>query len=223
MPEMDGFMLMEQIRERRISAAGAVVMLTSTGQRGDAARCAELGIAAHLTKPAGLSQLMEAMQKALADAPAPASEITDQRMCEDQTGLRILLAEDNVVNQKLAMRLLQRHGHAVTVVDNGRAALNAVERELFDVVLMDVQMPEMDGFEATGAIRQSENGTGRHLPVVAMTAHAMSGDRERCLDAGMDGYVSKPVRPQELLAEISRVRAALLDGGVEPALIAAIR
>ena len=223
MPEMDGFMLVEQIRERRISAVGAIVMLTSTGQRGDAARCAELGIAAHLTKPAGLFQLVEAMHKALDDAPAPAAEITDRPVSEDQTGLRILLAEDNVVNQKLAMRLLQRLGHAVTVVDNGRAALHAVERELFDVVLMDVQMPEMDGFEATGAIRQSESGTGRHLPVVAMTAHAMSGDRKRCLDAGMDGYVSKPVRPQELLAEISRVRAALLDGGIEPSLVTATR
>jgi CheY-like chemotaxis protein/HPt (histidine-containing phosphotransfer) domain-containing protein len=128
--------------------------------------------------------------------------------------LRILLAEDNPINQKLAMRLLEKRGHSVTVVNNGREALEASEQQSFDVLLMDVQMPEMGGLEATARIRQRENSTSGHLPIVAMTAHAMAGDRARCLDAGMDGYVSKPVRKKDLFAAIENAMAASLPSAV---------
>jgi len=117
---------------------------------------------------------------------------------EARTSLRILLAEDNLVNQRLATRLLEKRGHHVVVAANGREALAALEKDIFDLVLMDMQMPEMDGFEATAAIRQKEKTDGGHLPIVALTAHAMKGDREKCLAAGMDGYLTKPLRPQEL-------------------------
>jgi CheY-like chemotaxis protein len=119
-----------------------------------------------------------------------------------QRKLRILLAEDNAINQMLAARLIEKRGHVVTVVNNGREALTALEKGSFDVALMDVQMPEMDGFEVTAEIRNKETGTGKHLPIIAMTAHSMTGDRERCLAAGMDSYVSKPIRPEELFKEI---------------------
>src|SRR4029079_15391766 len=112
--------------------------------------------------------------------------------------LRLLLAEDNPVNQKLALRLLEKRGHSVVVASNGEEALKAIEQHAFDLLLMDVQMPVMDGFEATAAIRARERGSGSHLPIIAMTAYAMKGDRERCLEAGMDGYVSKPIQPREL-------------------------
>jgi CheY-like chemotaxis protein len=118
--------------------------------------------------------------------------------------LRVLLAEDNAVNQRVAVAMLSKRGHSVHVVDNGRQACDAVFAEAFDLVLMDVQMPEMNGFEATAAIRAREAGGGR-LPIVAMTAHAMAGDRERCLAAGMDGYVTKPVHRETLLAEVERL------------------
>jgi CheY-like chemotaxis protein len=134
-----------------------------------------------------------------------------------QRGLRLLLAEDNAVNQVLAVRLLQKQGHQVVVVGNGKEALAALEEQSFDLVLMDVQMPEMGGFEATAAIREQERGTGRHQPILAMTAHAMKGDRERCLEAGMDGYVSKPIQPKELLQAINALTRAALPGPVEGA------
>jgi CheY-like chemotaxis protein len=125
--------------------------------------------------------------------------ITRHSLRESRRSLRVLLAEDNAINRELSMRLLTKRGHTVVVAENGKQAVQAVEQQDFDVVLMDVQMPEMDGFEATGLIRQKEKETGRHLPIVAMTAHAMKGDRERCLAAGMDAYVSKPVQFEELL------------------------
>jgi CheY-like chemotaxis protein len=119
--------------------------------------------------------------------------------------LRILLAEDNAVNQKVAVRMLEKEGHSVTVVANGREAVLAAERQTFDLILMDIQMPEMDGFDATRAIRKQEDG-GKRTPIIALTAHAMAGDKERCLDAGMDGYVTKPIRVLDLMAEITRLR-----------------
>jgi two-component system, sensor histidine kinase and response regulator len=219
MPEMDGFNLIERIRARQNPAAGAIIMLTSAGQPGDLRRCRELGISVHLTKPVHLSHLIEAIQNALTTSAAPRSApdlTTRQSRRGEEARLKVLLAEDNAVNQKVAMRLLEQDGHTVTVVNTGRAALLALEQREFDMVFMDVQMPEMDGFEATAAIRENEKDTGRHVPIIAMTAHAMSGDRERCIAAGMDGYTSKPIRQRELVEEIDRVRAAIIDGRYNP-------
>ena len=205
MTGMDGFTLVERIRELANLRDVAIVVLTSAGRRGDAARCRELGVAACVVKPIVESELLAAILQALGARPHPPEQ---PRLAARPTApagrrsLRVLLAEDNVVNQKLAARLMEKRGHHVTVAGDGQAALEALERETFDLVLMDVQMPVMDGFEATTAIRKQEEGTGRHLPIIAMTAHAMTGDRERCLAAGMDGYVSKPVHGQELFAEI---------------------
>ncbi len=122
--------------------------------------------------------------------------------------MKVLLAEDNAVNRTLAIRLLEKHGHTVVVVENGRQALEVLERETVDLVLMDVQMPEMDGLEATAAIREKEKKTGNHLPIIALTAHAMKGDREKCLAAGTDDYLTKPIRTADLFAAIDRLRNA---------------
>src|SRR5271157_76645 len=168
MPDMDGFTLVEQLRQSpELAGEAKVIMLTSSGQRGDAARCRELGVAAYLTKPVSQSELFEAILRVLGmsgSQPEPAALITRHTLREGKKKLRILLAEDNAVNQKLAARLLEKHGHHVAVTANGREALAALDRENFDVVLMDVQMPEMDGFEATAAIRAREHGTGRKRP-----------------------------------------------------------
>jgi CheY-like chemotaxis protein len=182
-----------------------IVMLTSAGQRGDAAHCRELGIAAYLIKPVVQSELLDAILNVLGTKVHPAEEsslVTRHSLRERRRGLRILVAEDNAVNQKLASRLIEKRGHSAVVVSNGREALEWLEKQTFDLVLMDVQMPDMDGFEAAAAIRKRENATGTHLQIIAMTAHAMTGDRERCLAAGMDGYLSKPIRAKELFEAI---------------------
>ena len=205
MPEMDGFTLVPQIRQRGSAPKAEIIMLTSAGQRGDAAHLRELGVAAYLTKPVTESELLDAVLTVLGPKPekpqAPVF-ITRQSLREGQRKLHILLAEDNAVNQTLAARLIEKRGHTATIVSSGREALAALEESSFDVVLMDVQMPEMDGFEATAEIRKKEKTTGKHIPIIAMTAHAMKGDRERCLKAGMDSYVSKPIRPDELFRAI---------------------
>ncbi|MGA2482316.1 MAG: response regulator [Candidatus Acidiferrales bacterium] len=203
MPRMDGFHLVEQVRQRPESSAAAIMMLTSAGHRGDAARCEKLGVAAYLLKPIRQSELREAISRVLgARGQEGAVPLITRYSLQETRGptafLRVLVAEDNLVNQQLAKRLLEKRGHRVVVAANGREALAAVEKENFDLVLMDVQMPEMDGLEATAAIREKEKDNGARLPVVALTAHAMKGDRERCLAAGMDGYLSKPIRSQEL-------------------------
>jgi len=203
MPKMDGFTLIERIRQRPELSAATIMMLTSAGHRGDAARCEELGVSAYLLKPIRQSELREAIARVLgARAHKGAIPLITRYSLQDARDpaavLRLLLVEDNQVNKLLAVRLLEKRGHHVVVAGNGREALAALEKENFDLVLMDVQMPEMDGFEATAAIRDREKGTANRQPVVAMTAHAMKGDRERCLAAGMDGYLSKPIRPQEL-------------------------
>jgi signal transduction histidine kinase/CheY-like chemotaxis protein len=203
MPEMDGFELIERIRHGSDSPAATIMMLTSAGHRGDAARCQELGVAAYLLKPIRQSELREAIARVLGAREQKGAiplitrySLQDAR--EPSSSLRILLAEDNPVNQRLACRLLEKRGHSVLIAGNGLEALEALEKERFDLVFMDVQMPVMDGFEATTAIRKKEASSGAHLPIVALTAHAMKGDREKCLEAGMDDYLTKPIRPQDL-------------------------
>jgi PAS domain S-box-containing protein len=203
MPKMDGFQLVEQIRQRPELSTATIMMLTSAGHRGDAARCQELGVVAYLLKPVRQSELREAVARALGapkqDGAIPLiTRYSLQDAREPRRSLRILVVEDNLVNQRLATRLLEKRGHHVAVAGDGKQALSALEKERFDLVLMDMQMPEMDGFEATAAIRKSEQAKDQRLPIVALTAHAMKGDREKCLAAGMDGYLSKPIRPQEL-------------------------
>jgi signal transduction histidine kinase/CheY-like chemotaxis protein len=202
MPKMDGFELIERIRHRADSATATIMMLTSAGHRGDAERCKKLGVAAYLLKPIRQSELREAIARVLGAREQKGAiplitrySLQDAR--EPATSLHILLVEDNPVNQRLASRLLEKRGHSVVVAGNGREALGTLEKASFDLVLMDLQMPVMDGFEATAAIRERET-SGIHLPIVALTAHAMKGDREKCLAAGMDGYLTKPIRPQEL-------------------------
>jgi two-component system sensor histidine kinase/response regulator len=208
MPEMDGFAVAECIKRNPDWRSATVMMLSSAGQRGDAMRCRELGVAAYLTKPVRQSELLDAILTALGTrtrGDAPDSLVTRHSLRENRGHLRILLVEDNAVNQLVALRLLEKSGHVVTVAANGRKALEALENETYDVVLMDVQMPEMDGWEATRAIREKEKTTGGHIPIVAMTAHAMKGDEERCLAAGMDRYLTKPIRTLELLAILEEI------------------
>jgi CheY-like chemotaxis protein len=201
MPGMDGFSVAERIKQDARLAKSAVIMLTSGGFRGDAARCRELGIQGYLTKPIKRSDLLEAINVVLGSqtgAEVSPSLVTLHSLRESRGRLRILLAEDNRVNQLLAVRLLEKRGHEVTVAGNGEEALEALDKQAFDLVLMDIQMPEMDGLQATAAIRKGEMKSGKHIPIIAMTAHAMVGDKERCLEAGMDDYIAKPIRPEEL-------------------------
>ncbi len=208
MPDMDGFMLVERLGKMPEMQGLVTVMLTSGGQRGDAQRCKELGIAAYLIKPVLQSDLLEALLRVLGprteDAPAP-QLVTRHTLREARTPLRVLLAEDNIVNQRLAVRLLEKEGHSVVVAGDGSKALQALERQQFDLILMDVQMPIMDGMETTAAIRKQEQGNGTHIPIVAMTAHAMAGDRQRFLAMGMDGYLSKPIHSRDLYDAIENI------------------
>jgi len=216
MPAMDGFEFIEAIRHKAEFSAATIMMLTSAGHRGDALRCQRLGVAAYLLKPIRQADLREAMARVLR-APKQEGAIplitrySLQEAPERRKSLRILLAEDNLVNQRLATRLLEKRGHHVVVAANGHEALAALDTAIFDLVLMDMQMPEMDGFEATAVIRKREQGGGRHLPIVALTAHAMKGTREKCLAAGMDGYLPKPLRPQELDKVLELYVARLLE------------
>jgi PAS domain S-box-containing protein len=209
LPEMDGFGLVDRIqRSPSLGLAPIIMMLSSAGRPGDAARCRELNIAAYLTKPVRQSELLNAVLTVLGSTPSkepPGTLVTRHSLRESKRLLHILLVEDNAVNQKLAVRLLERHGHKVEVTADGREALAALSKQSFDLVLMDVQMPEMNGFEATAVIRRLEREHGGHIPIIAMTARAMKGDRERCLQVGMDGYVSKPIQVKELLEAIEKV------------------
>ncbi len=203
MPMMDGFSLVERIRQRPELSTATIMMLTSAGHRGDAARCQELGVAAYLLKPIRQSELREAIARVLvAKEQNGAIPLVTRYSLQDArdplSSLRVLLVEDNAVNRLLATRLLEKRGHRVAVATNGREALDALENESYDLIFMDVQMPEIDGIEATVAIREREKANGNHQPIIALTAHAMKGDEERCLNAGMAGYLSKPIRPQEL-------------------------
>ena len=197
MPEMDGFMLVEQMRTNPELSAVTVMMLSSASHRGDVERCRQLGILAYLFKPVRKRELMTALLAALGQSFATAPVFKAAQPVRVK-GLRILLAEDNRVNQIVATRMAEKMGHSVVVAGNGQIALKLLATQPFDLVLMDVQMPEMDGLTAVGKIRESEQSTSFHLPIIAMTAHAMKGDRERCIAAGMDGYVSKPISGQVL-------------------------
>jgi CheY-like chemotaxis protein len=216
MPEMDGFACAERVKGDPRFQGAIIMMVTSGSQRGDASRCRALRIAAFLVKPIVEAELLAAISTALGQgaeaAEQPSALVTPHSLREGPRCLRLLLAEDNPVNQVVAVRLLQKSGHNVTLVSNGREALRRLETEDFDLVLMDVQMPEMDGFDTARAIRAKEEATGQHVPIIAMTAHAMKGDRERCLQAGMDGYVAKPIR----LAELSQAIAQLVRHADSP-------
>ncbi len=211
MPEMDGFELVEQVKQNPLFPKMTTVVLSSVGQRGDALRCRQLGVAAYLTKPVGELELMETLQQTLGRENSPehsAPLVTRHSQNEGKERLNILLVEDNAVNQHLVVRLLEKRGHAIAVAGNGRQALEVLEKNRFQLVLMDVQMPEMDGFETTIRIRSTEKVSGGHLPIIAMTALTMKGDRERCLEAGMDDYVLKPIQIHELFSAMERVLTA---------------
>ena len=211
MPDMDGFDLAERIKASPQLIEAVVMMLTSEDQRTDLARCRELGITAYLTKPVRRAELRTAIGIALKDRlkagekPGTAAEMPhDPTRNRVRSTLRILLAEDNPVNQRVAIRILEKGGHSVVLAGSGIEAVHALEEQAFDLVLMDVQMPDMDGLAAAAAVRQKERGGSRHIPIIAMTAHAMTGDRERCLAAGMDDYISKPIRARELLHLVAK-------------------
>jgi len=210
MPGMDGFELIQQVRQRpQLAQSMVIMMLTSSGQKRDVARCEDEGVAVYLIKPVRQAELKRAILRAIHVAPepvllaqAPRRQSPSLEAATNLSPLRILLAEDNLVNQCLARKLLEKRGHTVVVAGNGREVLDLLDQNSFDLVLMDVQMPDMDGFDATAAIRAKEKHTGQHIPIIAMTAHAMKGDEERCLESGMDGYVAKPIRPAALFAAI---------------------
>jgi signal transduction histidine kinase/DNA-binding response OmpR family regulator len=206
MPGMDGFMVLEQIRRHQRLQGTIIMMLSSADRQGDASRCRSLGAASYLVKPIHQSDLLDAILSARGVVPTgAAAEAPDATTPAAGRRLRVLLAEDNPVNQKLATHLLAKQGHSVTVADNGRLALAAMERHTYDLVLMDMQMPEMDGLDAAAVIRAGEKGTGRHVPIIALTAHVMMEDRERCFEAGMDAYLPKPLRAKELYETIARL------------------
>jgi two-component system, sensor histidine kinase and response regulator len=200
LPDMDGFDVADRVRLSAGAAGSTIMMLSSSGQHTEALRCAELGISQYLTKPVDQRDLLSAIRRALAGQQAARPTLPASMLPLDlpERRLDVLLAEDNPVNQRLAASLIQRRGHRVTIVGNGRDAVDTVARHRFDVVLMDVQMPEMGGFEATGLIRARERDSGEHIPIIAITAHVMKGDRERCIEAGMDDYITKPFDSRNL-------------------------
>jgi CheY-like chemotaxis protein/HPt (histidine-containing phosphotransfer) domain-containing protein len=205
MPGMDGFTVAKRIRAHPEIVGASIMMLTSSARPGDRARCLELGVASHLSKPIKRSDLFDTIARVLARRPGQPVRRPPPTAVPLSVGyrrLRVLVAEDNVVNQQVVMGFLDRAGHAAVVVSTGTEVLAALERHEFDLVLMDLQMPELDGIEATRAIRKRERSTGGHIPIVALTAHVVKGDAERCLDAGMDAYVAKPLRAKELFGAI---------------------
>jgi len=196
MPDTDGFSLVEALRQSSDWGSLRIILLTSANRNGDAARCRALGVQAYLTKPVRRADLLTTLLTVFGDrvsSDGPKKIVPCAVLLENHRRLRVLLAEDNVVNQKVAARLIEKMGHTVEIAANGVEAISAIENGEFDLVFMDIQMPEMDGIEATERIRAKETATGKHQPIVAMTAHVMKGDKELCLNAGMDGYVTKPL------------------------------
>jgi len=234
MPEMTGFELARAVRADAAIGGTPLVMLTSSGRPGDGQRCRELGIDGYLPKPASRSDLLEALKTVLAEpgaATAKGDIVTRHSIAESRRHLTILVAEDNPVNQEVVAAMLRKRGHHIDVVANGQLAVDAVARARYDVVLMDIQMPEMDGFEATHAIRATP--LGKDLPIIALTAHALSGERERCLSHGMTDYLTKPLRAHELFAAVeswassgadrAEPAAAAPQGGALPVDVEAFR
>jgi PAS domain S-box-containing protein len=211
MPDLDGFGLAAEIQQRPELRTTMIMMLSSVGHRGDAARFRELGVASYLTKPVRQSVLLDAILSLLAASDQPQDRrqlVTRHSVREARQALRVLVADDNAVNRRLVTSLLSKHGHSVTAVTTGREAVDAVTHGGLDLVLMDVQMPEMDGLEATAAIRAAEQTRGGRVPIVALTAHAMTGDREACLAAGADGYLAKPINTTEFFALVESLTGA---------------
>jgi CheY-like chemotaxis protein len=206
MPRMDGFQLVERIRQLPSFKAATILMLSSIHSTEDVERSRELELSSYLIKPVRRSALLSAITESLAGSSALREE-TVAAITKPARGksLKVLVAEDNAVNRKLASSILQRAGHNAILVTNGREAVDAMEREQFDVVLMDVQMPVMGGFEATRLIRERQAGSGRRTPIIAATAHAMKGDREACFEAGMDGFAPKPIQSAKLLEMLDRL------------------
>jgi CheY-like chemotaxis protein len=212
MPGMDGFNLIERMAENAKISAQPILMLTSDNYNNTALQCREAGIQQYLLKPVMPPELLRALEAAMGERTANKVAVPSGAREQSQSGgLKVLVVEDNPVNQKLAVRILEKAGYEVAVADTGRKALEVLQGHSFDLVLMDLQMPEMDGFAATAAIRHSEQATGRHIPIVAMTAHAMKGDREKCLQKGMDEYISKPINSNGLLELIARVMNGALQ------------
>jgi two-component system, sensor histidine kinase and response regulator len=218
MPGMDGFQLAEQIKHSLSLAEAVILMLTSGEQQGDLARCRELGISIYLTKPVRHAELRAAILRALSGQAGVIVEATGASLSRKQSlrktdataALHILLAEDNLINQRVAVSILEKAGHRVKVANNGKQALDLWSGQPFDLILMDVQMPEIDGLEATAMIRAREEKTGEHMPIIALTAHAMKGDQERCLATGMDAYLSKPIDAHQLIEMVSRYSPQLV-------------
>jgi PAS domain S-box-containing protein len=206
MPELDGFALAERIQAQPGLAGASIMMLSSAARTDDRARCRTLGVSAYLPKPVKQSDLLDAIADALGSGAAVRSRTRSRRSAPvSGRRLRVLVAEDSAVNQQVTVGMLERAGHEAVVAGDGREAVEALEREPFDLVLMDVQMPELDGLEATAAIRERERTRGGHVPIVAVTAHAMKGDADRCLAAGMDAYLAKPVQTRQLFATIEKL------------------
>lgn len=210
LPDMDGFELARRLRDEAATDAPIVMMLANNERRYNLVLSRELAISTFLTKPIIPDELRRAALLALGRTGLPTDRLPAADVGQDAyvqgQRLSILLAEDNIVNQKLVVRLLEKHGHRVTVANNGREAVELATRENFDAILMDIQMPEMSGFEATQLIREQESGSGCHTPIIALTAHAMEGDREICLASGMDDYLSKPIKSQRLLEALDNLR-----------------
>lgn len=223
MPVMDGFEFAERLKQYPDLPEHTIMMLTSSGQRGDAARCQTLGISAYLTKPIVQSVLLDAVGTVLGKQAAESRSVplvTRHSLQETGKTVRVLLAEDNPTNRKLAVAMLKKRGHTVVVAENGQEALaELISRTgpTFDLILMDVQMPVMDGLEATARIRAEERVTGRHIPIIALTAHAMKEDRQKCLDAGMDDYLTKPLKSADLLSAMARLLPERTAPGIDPA------
>ena len=205
MPHLDGFEVAARVRSDAALRGTRLMMLTSGGRPGDGQRCRELGITGYLSKPASRSELLETLTAVAGGAAPTAGEttlITRHLIQEHRKALSVLLAEDNPVNQQVAAAMLRKRGHGVTIVGDGQGALDAIRRQNFDLVLMDVQMPVMDGITATRKIR--EDSGNANLPIIAVTAHALQEERDRCLHAGMSGYLPKPFKPDELLAAVEQ-------------------